>query len=494
MEAILFNFSKRLNSTKRPVDASGVTMEVYVKQNVPKGQSSAQSGTETFLSHPTLWVRGDYTQYNYMKFRGYYYFIRDIQLTINNATVIYGEIDVLATFKDDILNTTAKVIYSSSSYDLNIDDIRNQETCSNNVQENAVAFPFDINYSSGCFLLTVQGGDRMATTYILTPSELTAIATKLNTTFGTVVGQAMYEYNRGQLNLIQLFQQIGQYVPESVMQYYSSASECVLDLKWTPVALSSGAMLQHRVYLGTFDTEIDARVGSGFTRIANQFRVSIPHQDTYYSKGSRLSSYGMYIPYCGQYTINNDDIYNASELLVDLAIDCGTGDIAGSVSVASAEHQRGKFLFAFSGCCTASLMHSNYNKDMFMSALSTAAQAVVMAPSLGMGNAISKQIAKSSEVRLLSQVDKQHVVSGGNLTSAIGAASGEYIKVYSTMKRLADSKTAIKDTLGLPLYKTVLLSTLSGYCRTNNASVETNALSSFKDDINNLLDAGVYLE
>lgn len=497
MQAILFNFSKRLNSTKRPNDAEGVSITVSIKQNVPKGQSSSQSGTETFLSHPTIWVQGDYTEYNYMKFKGRYYFVRDIQLTINNATVIYGEIDVLASYKEDILNTTAKVIYSSSNYNLNIDDVRNQETCAATVSQSLTAFPFDFT-SDGTFLLTAQGGTRMATTYALSALELTVIAGKLNDAFGGVLVDAMdaYSHTGGIAALQTLFETIGQYLTDSVMEYFTSASECILDLKWSPLATSVFKYTGHaerEVMLGNFPTGVNGAIASGHFAMGSNVTVPIPHQSDFYSKGSRLSSYGIYIPFCGQYSLPNDDIYNSSNINIDLGIDCGTGDIAGTIYT-SVEGVNNKRILSFSGCASASLMHSNYNKDMFMSVVNTLAQAIVMSPSLSMGNAVSKQIAKTSEVRLLSQVDKQHTAAGGTLSSAVGIASGNRIAVYSTMKQLADSKTAIRDVYGLPLHRTVQLGTLSGYCQCRNASVETNALLSFKEEINEFLNSGFYIE
>lgn len=502
MQAILFNFSKRLNSTKRPVDAEGTEVTVSIRQNVPKGQSSAQSGTETFLSHPTIWVQGDYTDYNYMKFKGRYYFIRDIQLTINNATVIYGEIDVLATYKDDIQSTTAKVIYSSSSYNLNIDDIRNHATENATVAINSTPFPFAFT-TEGTFLLTVQGGARMSTTYALTGSELEALIAQLNDSFQQIMYPGLDAYSQATSPsqaiqaLQQLFADIGQYLVDGVVQYYTSAAEAVLDLKWSPLAIdefTAHSALPWEVKLGLYTVHgVYAKVVSGQVHSYPSTTLAIPHQSDYYSKGKRLSSYAIYIPFCGMYDLPNDAIYNKSQISVELSLDCSTGDIAGEVFVIGDDGHNFKIM-PIAGCCSCSLMHSNYNKDTFMSVLQTGIAAIAMAPSLGMGNAISKQIAMTSEVRLISQVDKPHVITGGTISSAIGFASGRAIEVVSITKTLADSKTAIRQVEGLPLYRTVSLSSLSGYCRCENASVESGALEAFKQEINQFLNSGFFIE
>ena len=64
----------------------------------------------------------------------------------------------------------------------------------------------------------------------------------------------------------------------------------------------------------------------------------------------------------------------------------------------------------------------------------------------------------------------------------------------STTKQLADSKTAIRTAEGLPLYRTVSLSSLSGYCRCEGASVEMGGLDRFKEEVNMFLNTGFFIE
>ena len=54
--------------------------------------------------------------------------------------------------------------------------------------------------------------------------------------------------------------------------------------------------------------------------------------------------------------------------------------------------------------------------------------------------------------------------------------------------------SAMAEKYGRPLNKVVTLSTLSGYCQTTYASVEVNASNEIIDEINNLLNGGIYIE
>ena len=73
MELILFeNFSKRINSTKRPVDSTGHKVAVKLKQ-----QTSKESPT-FILNRPVKW------NVNYCKWNGHYYYVNDIRVGIND--------------------------------------------------------------------------------------------------------------------------------------------------------------------------------------------------------------------------------------------------------------------------------------------------------------------------------------------------------------------------------------------------------------------------
>lgn len=63
-------------------------------------------------------------EYNYCSFNGYYYFI-DTAHIINIGKGIYDvpmALDVLMTYKDDILNSTAIIERSSSNYNMYLQD------------------------------------------------------------------------------------------------------------------------------------------------------------------------------------------------------------------------------------------------------------------------------------------------------------------------------------------------------------------------------------
>ena len=101
MDVYLYNNTKRLNSTALP-PLTSTKVECTLKENC------------SFLS-PVLKLRSNTKpDANYMSFEGRYYWITDIISLANNLWQITGQVDVLATFRGHIFNTSAFVLYDST--------------------------------------------------------------------------------------------------------------------------------------------------------------------------------------------------------------------------------------------------------------------------------------------------------------------------------------------------------------------------------------------
>ena len=92
--------SKRRNSTLRP--SLSDTRNVKIKD-------------DTSIDRPVFILTGNDFNYNYAKWNDHYYFIDDIKSIHNNLIEVSCILDVLATYKDYILNSTQYVSYSNVS-------------------------------------------------------------------------------------------------------------------------------------------------------------------------------------------------------------------------------------------------------------------------------------------------------------------------------------------------------------------------------------------
>lgn len=95
-------FSKRHNSTKRPTGGSDVNVLL-------KNPCSIMT--------PSFTVSGFNTAWNYFKWGERYYYVTDIVIEHNDIATIHGSLDVLATFRNDILGSTQYVTRNANAFD-----------------------------------------------------------------------------------------------------------------------------------------------------------------------------------------------------------------------------------------------------------------------------------------------------------------------------------------------------------------------------------------
>ena len=113
--------AKRKNSTLQPTLNS--SFDVLLK-------------TPTSLHTPTFTINAASFDYNYLKWGDRYYFVTDVTSRNNNLWEVSAVVDVLATFKADILASTQFVSYSSHNTsawlaDTRIPVLRNCKVSSN---------------------------------------------------------------------------------------------------------------------------------------------------------------------------------------------------------------------------------------------------------------------------------------------------------------------------------------------------------------------------
>lgn len=108
------NFSKKPNSTKRPI-ASGQGMDPHV-------QKSVVLKNPTSILNPVFILTGYDLTFNYVVWGSRYYFVDDIVIVHNDVAEYHCSVDVLATYKTQIGNSTQYVTRSASSYNEFLND------------------------------------------------------------------------------------------------------------------------------------------------------------------------------------------------------------------------------------------------------------------------------------------------------------------------------------------------------------------------------------
>ena len=436
MEITLYSFSKRINSTKQPT--GGTTATVVLKE-------------DTSIYTPSFILTGNLPSYNYLKWGGRYYFIEDIVSINRNTYEIMCNLDVLATYKSDILNTKAFVLYSTNVYNSGIPDTRLSTT------RDAI-----INTSSANILPVTDGNTGFyAITYITESGN-------------SPIGEALVSKGRYSGMLIHNILQSTDFANfiDTTKKLLSDCASALRSCTFIPLSSVSGASTT--IKISNYDTHTVPGYETGtetYTAI-----VSIPWNFSDFRNRSQYTSLSLYLPAYGWLDLNADDYNGKSSINVKAEVDTLTGATSYMIdNVARCSTSIGKPVAV--GVSTSGMLNG----------ISSVMGAV--------GGAVSGNIlgAVSNTFNACTSVLSRSVGSIGSNGSLVGLNGGN-LKAVCISHNTSETPADMANTLGRPYNNVTTLSNISGYCECANASVNSTAPGNIKDQINSYLNGGVYIE
>lgn len=469
----MYNFSKRENSTKQPTDADiTISGEVCFKH------------TTSLLTPTIIWavghednVEGDDTRTddekamvtNYCYMNGKYYYVTDVRRVNRNHIEFDCRIDVLATYKEDILDTTAYVEFSDSHGRSDIYDNRVVVTCQTEIEklndtDVAVLAGFS-NDSEGSVIMNVVSdveptkGMGANTSWILTTDQLRAFSNELNKPDGIL---------------------------QSLREAWTNPTEAVISIIWLPIPvstlksygadnLSEAICLHVGSYAATAITPL--RVTSSFP-ISITYPIEIPNNTDVNFTDVNYKVMTLYLPYVGVVDIPSNLYYGIKYIEVKLSIDVLTGDMMYLIYADKA------IIASYSSNCAVNIPISSNNYD-----ITPALTGVTMSLT---GNPYAIPMLAGGISQMMSQGINTQIKGG--IGSKVNNYSMLDIQCVTRKSVLSEDITSQKTIRGLPLYQTVRLANLTGYVETSKASVSINGTLSETQLINNYLNGGIYIE
>ena len=143
MQINLYTISKRKNSTGLPT-GSPYTITCVLKEN-----TDVLSPSFLLQDKPTL-------AYNYLEWQGLYYWINDITYETNNLWRIDCSIDVLASYRTDILATSCFLEYASGGNTRLVDPRLAKQINAHEIV-NSSALPSAVYDDAGTLIMNVVG-------------------------------------------------------------------------------------------------------------------------------------------------------------------------------------------------------------------------------------------------------------------------------------------------------------------------------------------------
>lgn len=470
MEIVLYkNFSKRHNSTKQVTGLTGVTKEVRLKEKCD-------------VVHPSFFL-ADVDGYTYLKAWNLYYFIDEIAYDINGAQYISCTIDVLGTWKAQILATTAYIEYSSSNYDEQVIDDRIAQRVTKDFSVEVEGTLFVGNHEAGCICLMAANNRQGSQAWILTISN-----------FQTMVARLI---------------SAGSSVWESLMEMFGDAVGSIIGARYIPIPYSYFEdkyfnNYRDQIYLGDYNTGIGGIFFDGYAN--DHIDILIPRRYNDFRRCSQFTAYRLCLPFIGTVELSPENLVGYSALGIYIEMNCASGSLAYAVWAKGEVGQPLKLLGTYSG---------EFGRQIPVATDQINAVGVIggsTAAGTGLVSGVAKNIAAPLALggygggilavgAVLAGIatatiaaNKQDFVNIGGYGGGFAETLFNAIYLQEITNDCRTEPSELTTLYGRPCMKVLSLSTLTGYVKTVGFSIDIDAISPFRKMINDALDSGIYIE
>lgn len=520
------NVSKRRNSTLQPTLTA--SFDVLLK-------------SPTSLHAPTFTISATSFPYNYLKWDDRYYFVTDVVSKNNSLWDVSAVVDVLATFKADILASTQFVSYSSHKTSDWLADTRIplQQNTISSVSTSLTGVLSTI----GTYILTVVGSNSCATYATSNQAQLTALLDEIAnwesqgmldaitqiqwqspnapsvspsypssddrdncfTALIDTISNAIDKMNTTAKNVQDSMNLVMSSVEKAAVHEgfignaYLNAPSCIRSCIWVPfdIALAPAGTGASPIMLGRFPTTVNMMATSS-TPVTGSNTISIPWQYSDWRRGICEDVY-LYLPLVGMVQLSGDSLTHVSSLTIDWSVTYTDGVITYKVRAGSA------VIGSFGGQCAA-----NYPLGVAQQASAgEIANAVIGGVEKVVSSLIDSSISPVSTAGAIGGIaanaaiaaynvenvkKSSHVSCVGGVGGGAGIGLGRDCVCYTVCHPTVIAPADMVATMGYPTMQPMALSTLTGYCQCANAHVAAAAESQELDEIDMYLNSGFYIE
>ena len=460
MDITLYNTSKKTNSTKIP--DGGVTLNSVTLKN----------GCDVLK--PVFMLSSDDNYFKYtiteIGFQDKYYFVTDIKSVRNNLWEISCEIDVLATYKYEIIANKCLVEFDETANTTIVDSrlpIKSTVSRAGNIVSMR-----DIMRDGGTYLLGVTGKGSVDTFAFTDIATINAILDSVNDWADGLYASLDPADIPGIVDAI--------VVTGKQMVTQGNAINNIRSCIWIPWSITNGVAVKD-VTLGNYET---GYTGYSITRRTSDhvYSVKIPWQFSDWRNKSPYTSIYLYIPFVGYIHYSSDELIGIDSLTIQFSIDRVTGAI--SAVVKSGEYIIGTY--GGNSGIVIPIGSSNINASQTVGSIVGAGTSLVMGNWLGGASLVGSALT-SMATPLSTTI--------GSYGNGSGATQPEAIACYVYTHDIPDSPNSYSPIIGTPTYRVKELSSLTGFVKTGNASVSVNGATFTEINmINGLLNGGVYIE
>lgn len=498
-----YQTTKARNSTFVP-PVAGATTQVLLKDST----SIVRPTFRMRLGEKGMATAEELIQYNYCYCAEFkrYYFIRNITAETAVIFLIECEVDVLATFRDDILDTKAFIVYGENSYNSMLPDSRLPITYRS--KQKFVKQPTGlVTTDNGCFIVGISSISASGETgpvqlYALTKQQCKDLASNLyQEDFSDVVAALLYNPQNSIVSCMWLP------VEKGLVADGADVNITFGNPAWT---LCTGAPCKRSI--------------SGEALITPYVEYMTEHYnpetglDEYnwgdYRNCEPYSTYSMWFPGSGLNEIPMRKLIGDGDeqpqFMVEYNLSVSTGDITYTINrmcMADGAGDMESAIMVVKGNFGVQIPIANSQSGFgsaLMSAITAAGSTAValLAPEAGIAGAYAT-------VNAIESIGTGMLESMKISTSATGSIGGwaqseEMLSNYyciTTVNRISDNPRLSAPTIGRPYHKTEKLGDLAGLVKCTGAYVKTwatdeehNMIAQFVNSSANYIFGGLIIE
>ena len=470
MKITLYTFSKKPNSTARP-SGSGTEFDCQIK--APSSIISPIIQLSK-ASNPTNF------NYAYIPDWNRYYFISDITYGIG-LWILSLRVDVLASFKDDILATSQYILRNANNYNDDILDTLYPTKAGANYNiataggvtdpDNQISFPnyFNATYTDGFFIIGVISNNNSGVTYYqLSYDGFTSLLSSLMTYIPTD------------------FEDVSDGIAKAMLDPLQYITSCM----WYPVSMTRGITpVSTSINIGGYNISVSS-IGGIIQNRSCHFRSSVsvpkhPQAEAYaYTQLEPYSRYNLFFEPFGNIPLDTTKLYDSTSLTLDWYVDVPTGE-------AELFIRNGNILVAnTSALIGVQVRLSQLVNDIVggFTGVAGGIAGVVAGVALGdyVGAITSGLSGISSAVNSMLPQLSTRGSEGSFLAYSLGAP-----QLHAFYNLQVDTDPT---RYGRPLCEIETLSSLSGYTLCSNASLSLSCSDNELTEIESLLNGGFYIE
>lgn len=477
-----WTLSKRNNSTKVPSGA-GTQVDVNLK------------GGCDILAPIFILNYSGVPSFNYCLFQGRYYFVSDIKSIRQDLWEVSCNVDVLGTYKADIQSMTPYVLYYTHNNTQIVDQRLSTKT---SITIDSSTETFDNLGSGQSYMITAVGTsrttvfacDRSDVDELFDSSILSTIqdgwddmVDDVNDTVDAIVAGSVEDMLKGLFKAWLEYIQTGSKV-ESAILYSSDAQKFVKNCYVLPIAKSDIGGSDHTIRLGKWDSNASGNMG--FARICHDSAtLSIPWQASDWRRNEPYHEIYLYIPYIGLISIPASEVIGVTNITVNVSVDTYSGVTSFVVNA-----DNGTVIGQYSTNIAAPYAVGSSNINLTQSGAQIVASAASIAAGALSGNVAGVAMGALGVVNAIKPFDASISSNGG----AAGMGLGNTVKCFTVFHDTTVAPSSVSAEKGTPYNGVLSLSGVTGYVQTSGASVAGALTDTEREQINQLLDGGVYIE